>query len=87
MEYAFAKHGVRTFGQLDNRNSLGNHLDNGKNAKPGWGADVDQVDIAPFQGRSVDEPLLESINTHGICMYADIGDLEDLAYVKSSLAH
>jgi hypothetical protein len=42
---------------------------------------VDQVDTAPFPGRPTDEPLLESANPTGLCMYADIRRVEAVADV------
>jgi hypothetical protein len=39
---------------------------------------VDPVDPAAFQGGSADEFLLESINPNRICLYAGIGDMEDM---------
>jgi hypothetical protein len=44
---------------------------------------VDKVDLAPFPGRSTDEPLLESTHPAGIFMCADIGRVESVAHVIS----
>ena len=47
---------------------------------------MDQVDIAPVPRWSADGFMLESINTIGIFMYADFGNMEIVAYV-GSLVH
>ena len=58
-------------------------MDNGKNFGLSRDTDVDQVDAAEVQGWPADEPVLESINTTGICLYANIGGVEIVAYVSS----
>ena len=81
MEYAITKYRFGTFGNVDNRHGLGHFMGKFENPGTGGRANVDQVDTAPFPGRPTDEPLLESTNPTGLCMYADIRRVEVVADV------
>ena len=43
---------------------------------------MDTLDITPFKGRPVDDPMLESINPAGLCLYVNIGRVADMVDVS-----
>ena len=61
---------------------MGNNLGTYKNTAIGRRTNVDSLDIAAFTRRPADEPVLESVNATGICMYADIRNMEIMVDVK-----
>ena len=87
MEYAASKYGRGTISHMDNRHSLGNNLGTNKNAAVGWRTNVDTLDITTPARGPTNELMLESVNTPGICMYADIGNMEVMVDVMGSFVH
>jgi hypothetical protein len=54
---------------------MGDNMDCNKSINTGRRSNVDTLDLTSFKGRPVNEPVLESINSAGIFMYAHIGSL------------
>ena len=42
---------------------------------------MDTLDITPFEGRPINDALLESINPTGICLYVNIRSVADMVDV------
>ena len=71
MEFSITQCRLTGVGNLDNEQRLGRLLGDGQDYAGCRYTNLDTLDIAKIQGRSVNEFLLEGFNTTCFFMYAD----------------